>query len=49
MGGVVRLGILALVGIIMRDSVILVDQIDQQIKVGGSLLYEARYYSTNNH
>lgn len=34
MGFVVQLGILALSGIIMRNSVILIDQIDQQIATG---------------
>jgi multidrug efflux pump subunit AcrB len=34
MGFVVQLGILALAGIIMRNSVILIDQIEQQIKSG---------------
>lgn len=37
MGFVVELGILALSGIIMRNSVILLDQIEQQIKTGESL------------
>ena len=37
MGFVVELGILALSGIIMRNSVILLDQIEQQIKAGESL------------
>ncbi len=37
MGFVVQLGILALSGIIMRNSVILIDQIDQQLKAGESL------------
>jgi len=37
MGFVVQLGILALAGIIMRNSVILIDQIDQQINAGESL------------
>ncbi|MFA6413209.1 MAG: efflux RND transporter permease subunit [Syntrophales bacterium] len=36
MGFVVQLGILALAGIIMRNSVILIDQIDQQLKAGQS-------------
>ena len=34
MGFVVQLGLLALAGIIMRNSVILIDQIDQHIKTG---------------
>lgn len=34
MGFVVQLGILALAGIIMRNSVILIDQIDQNVKAG---------------
>lgn len=34
MGFVVQLGILALAGIIMRNSVILIDQIDQQLAAG---------------
>ena len=34
MGFVVQLGILALAGIIMRNSVILIDQIDQQLEKG---------------
>ena len=34
MGFVVQLGLLALAGIIMRNSVILIDQIDQHIKAG---------------
>ena len=34
MGFVVILGILALMGIIMRNSVILIDQIEQQLKLG---------------
>ena len=37
MGFVVQLGILALAGIIMRNSVILIDQIEQQIAAGESL------------
>lgn len=37
MGFVVQLGILALAGIIMRNSVILIDQIDQQLVAGQSL------------
>ena len=37
MGFVVQLGILALAGIIMRNSVILIDQIEQQIHGGDSL------------
>ncbi len=37
MGFVVQLGILALSGIIMRNSVILMDQIDQQIEAGENL------------
>ncbi len=37
MGFVVQLGILALAGIIMRNSVILMDQIDQQLAAGESL------------
>ena len=37
MGFVVQLGILALAGIIMRNSVILIDQIDQQLASGESL------------
>lgn len=37
MGFVVQLGILALAGIIMRNSVILMDQIDQQLEAGDSL------------
>jgi multidrug efflux pump len=37
MGFVVQLGILALAGIIMRNSVILIDQIDRQVKAGESL------------
>jgi multidrug efflux pump len=37
MGFVVQLGILALAGIIMRNSVILIDQIEQQIDSGESL------------
>lgn len=37
MGFVVQLGILALAGIIMRNSVILIDQIDQQLAAGQSL------------
>lgn len=36
LGFVVQLGILALSGIIMRNSVILIDQIDQQIAAGAS-------------
>jgi multidrug efflux pump subunit AcrB len=36
MGFVVQLGILALAGIIMRNSVILIDQIDQQLAAGVS-------------
>jgi multidrug efflux pump subunit AcrB len=36
MGLVVQMGILALAGIIMRNSVILIDQIDQQLKAGQS-------------
>ena len=36
-GFVVQLGLLALAGIIMRNSVILIDQIDQQVKTGESL------------
>ena len=34
MGFVVQLGLLALAGIIMRNSVILIDQIEQHIKAG---------------
>ena len=37
LGFVVQVGILALAGIIMRNSVILIDQIDQQIAAGQSL------------
>ncbi|SDF47631.1 efflux RND transporter permease subunit [Sporomusa acidovorans] len=37
MGFVVQLGLLALAGIIMRNSVILIDQIEQQIKAGEPL------------
>ena len=37
MGFVVQLGILALAGIIMRNSVILIDQIDQQLIAGQSV------------
>lgn len=37
MGFVVQLGILALAGIIIRNSVILIDQIDQQIAAGEPL------------
>jgi multidrug efflux pump subunit AcrB len=37
MGFVVQLGMLALAGIIMRNSVILIDQIDRQIAVGQSV------------
>ena len=37
MGFVVQLGILALAGIIMRNAIILIDQIDQQFKTGESL------------
>ena len=37
MGFVVQLGILALAGIIMRNTVILMDQIDQQVETGESL------------
>lgn len=37
MGFVVQLGILALAGIIMRNSVILMDQIDQQLAAGETL------------
>jgi len=37
MGFVVQLGILALAGIIMRNTVILMDQIDQQVEAGESL------------
>ena len=37
MGFVVQLGILALAGIIMRNTVILMDQIDQQLEAGDSL------------
>lgn len=37
MGFVVQLGILALAGIIMRNTVILMDQIDQQLEGGDSL------------
>ncbi|HMM22869.1 MAG TPA: efflux RND transporter permease subunit [Selenomonadales bacterium] len=40
MGFVVQLGILALAGIIMRNSVILMDQIDQQ-QAGGEPLWDA--------
>lgn len=40
MGFVVQLGILALAGIIMRNTVILMDQIDQQLQ-GGDSLWEA--------
>ena len=40
MGFVVQLGILALAGIIMRNTVILMDQIDQQLE-GGDSLWEA--------
>ena len=36
-GFVVQLGLLALAGIIMRNSVILIDQIEQHIKEGDSL------------
>jgi multidrug efflux pump subunit AcrB len=36
LGFVVQLGILALAGIIMRNSVILMDQIDQQLAAGAS-------------
>jgi multidrug efflux pump subunit AcrB len=36
MGFVVQLGILALAGIIVRNSVILIDQIDRQLKAGQS-------------
>ncbi len=36
-GFVVQLGLLALFGIIMRNTVILIDQIDQQLKAGQSL------------
>ncbi len=37
MGFVVQLGILALAGIIMRNTIILMDQIDQQLAAGDSL------------
>ncbi|TWH45078.1 efflux RND transporter permease subunit [Sporomusa sp. KB1] len=37
MGFVVQLGILALAGIIMRNTVILMDQIDQQLETGESM------------
>jgi multidrug efflux pump subunit AcrB len=37
LGFVAQLGILALAGIIMRNSVILIDQIDQQVAAGQSL------------
>lgn len=37
MGFVAQLGILALIGIIIRNSVILVDQIDRQVEAGESL------------
>ena len=37
MGFVVQLGILALSGIIMRNSVILIDQIDQHVQAGETL------------
>jgi multidrug efflux pump len=37
MGFVVQLGLLALAGIIMRNSVILIDQIEQQVEAGESL------------
>lgn len=37
MGFVVQLGVLALAGIIMRNSVILLDQIEQQIKAGETI------------
>jgi len=37
MGFVVQFGILALAGIIMRNTVILIDQIDQQLKAGESV------------
>ncbi|MBU3949370.1 MAG: efflux RND transporter permease subunit [Proteobacteria bacterium] len=37
MGMVVQFGILALSGIIMRNTVILIDQIDQQLKAGQSV------------
>jgi multidrug efflux pump len=37
MGFVVQLGLLALAGIIMRNSVILIDQIQQQVNAGESL------------
>jgi len=37
MGFVVQLGILALAGIIMRNSVILIDQIDQLLNAGQTL------------
>ena len=37
MGFVVELGILALAGVIMRNSVILIDQIEQQINAGESV------------
>ncbi|MEN6623241.1 MAG: efflux RND transporter permease subunit [Smithella sp.] len=37
MGFVVQLGLLALAGIIMRNSVILIDQIDRQLAAGQSL------------
>jgi len=40
MGFVVQLGILALAGIIMRNSVILMDQIDQQ-QAAGETLWDA--------
>jgi multidrug efflux pump subunit AcrB len=40
MGFVVQLGILALSGIIMRNSVILIDQIEQHLKAG-EMLWEA--------
>ena len=45
MGFVVQLGILALSGIIMRNSVILMDQIDQQL-VAGESLWDAIINST---
>ena len=37
MGFVVQLGILALAGIVMRNTIILMDQIDQQLAAGDSL------------
>ena len=37
LGFVAKLGVLALFGIIMRNSVILIDQIDKRVKMGGTV------------